>query len=134
NILESERLYDAFEHLCDVVFPDNEDGLMFYWKAFFDGSGKHSPLLVVAGYLSERPQWKEFNKAWKIPLTKDGKTDIFHATDCESGYGDFTLEKGWTQPRKTEARIALVNAIDDANIKAATVCAVVVADYEEATK
>ncbi|HUS11225.1 MAG TPA: DUF3800 domain-containing protein [Pyrinomonadaceae bacterium] len=123
--------YDAFEHLCDVIFQDDEDGLMFYWKAHFDASGKHSPLLVVAGYLAARPQWKTFNQAWKIPITKDGKTVVFHATDFEGGYKDFTLEKGWTDSRKKEARIALVNAIEDAHLRASVVCSVVIPDYEE---
>ena len=129
-----EPEYDAFEALCDAVFPNDEDGLMFFWKAHFDASGKHSPLLVVAGYLSERPQWKEFNKAWKKPLTKDGKTDIFHATDFEAGYGDFTFEKGWDDQRRAQARTDLVDAIDNVGIKAAAVCSVDVADYEECTK
>ncbi len=107
---------------------------MFFWKAHFDASGKHSPLLVVAGYLSERPQWKDFNKAWKKPLTRNGNTVVFHATDFESGHGDFTLENGWDENRKTQTRIELVDAIDNARIKAAAVCSVDVRDYEECTK
>lgn len=129
-----EAAYDAFEHLCDVLFQDDEDGLMFYWKAYFDGSGKHSPLLVVAGYLAKLPQWKAFNKTWRAPLTQGGKTDVFHATDFEGGYGDFTEEKGWTESRKSNARTALVNAIENAPLTAAAVCSVIVRDYEETTK
>jgi len=122
--------YDAFEHLCDAVFSDDEDGLMFFWKSHFDASGKE-PLLVVAGYLAQRPDWKSFNKAWKEPLTSRGHTDIFHATDFEAGLGDFTAEKGWTVERRNSVRVRLVEALEQSSLRLGVACSVVVSDYDE---
>ena len=125
--------YDPFEALCDAAFPDDcEDGSMFFWKAHFDASGKHSDLLVVAGYLATRHKWKAFNQAWKKPLTRNGHTDIFHATDFESGQRDFTEEKDWPKSRIDEARVQLIDALLGAQLDFGVACCVKIKDYEEA--
>jgi hypothetical protein len=125
--------YDAFEALCEILFPDGENGLMFFWKAHFDGSGKkESPLLIVAGYLSTRPKWKAFRRAWNEALTNpDGSIEIFHATDFEAGRGAFTAEKGWTQERRDSVRVELVDALLGADLDVGVVCSVSPKDYEE---
>jgi hypothetical protein len=126
-----ETDYDAFEALCDLLFPEGEDGQMFFWKARFDASGKHSDLLVVAGYLANQHKWKAFNQAWKKPLTRNGRTDIFHATDFESGQRAFTEENGWPESRINEARVQLIDALLGARLDFAVACCVKIKDYEE---
>jgi hypothetical protein len=120
--------------MCDVVFPDDEDGLMLYWKAFFDRSGKDTHMLVAAGYLSNRQKWKRFNKAWKELLTTDGRLDIFHATDFEAGQKAFTEEKGWPKERREKVRAELIGALIDADLEVGAACGIVVEDYERVMK
>jgi hypothetical protein len=53
------------------------------------GDESHDPtkarVFAVAGLLGDENQWASFRQAWNVRL--DGL--IFHAADCESGYGDF---------------------------------------------
>lgn len=123
--------YDAFESLCDAAFPDGENGLMFFWKACFDGSGSHSDLLVVAGYLGNRDQWKAFNKAWRLLLTTNGVFVPFHAADFESGNRDFSEENGWPRERREAVRPQLVDALLSAQLEPGIACCVKIKDYEE---
>ena len=131
--LQPEPEYDAFEALCDAAFPDDEDGVMLFWKSYMDGSGRHSDLLVVAGYLSARPNWKAFNQAWRPLLTTDGQFAPFHAADFESGHGDFTVEKGWSEERRNEVRIQLIDGLLGANLHKGFACCVRISDYDETT-
>lgn len=128
---EYSEEYDAFEALCDAIFPSDEDGLMFYWKSHMDASGKHSDLLVVAGYLSQRPNWKAFNQAWRPLLTTNGQFAPFHAADFESGNGDFTAEKGWPKERREKTRSQLIDAVLGANLHLAVACCVKIDEYEQ---
>jgi hypothetical protein len=123
--------HDDFEALCDAAFDGDEDGLMLFWKACFDASGKHSDLLVVAGFLSNRHGWKEFNKRWRVPLTTGSRIDVFHATDFEAGQRDFTPANGWSDSRRDQARVELIDALLGANLQLAVACAVRINDYEQ---
>lgn len=108
---KNEWSYDGFDALCEILFPDDENGLMFFYKAHYDASGG-DPLLVVAGYVADRLKWKAFRKAWTPLLTNpDGSVSIFHATDFESGLGAFTEAKGWPKERRNEVRVQLVDAL-----------------------
>jgi hypothetical protein len=112
--LQPEAEYDAFEALCEILFPDGENGLMFFWKAHYDASGGsgNDPLLVVAGYVADRYKWKAFRQAWMPLLTNpDGSVSIFHATDFESGTRAFTEAKGWPKDRRDKVRVQLVDAL-----------------------
>jgi len=125
-----EEKYDAFEHLCSVVFPyDAKERLMSFWNAYFDESGKDSPVLVVAGYLATEPTWRKFIKKWVKPLTRDGATVISHATDLEAGRGQFTKEKGWSDDRRAIVREKLISVLEG-NLRLGIYTSLVVDDYE----
>jgi hypothetical protein len=53
------------------------------------GDESHDPTKVrvfaVAGLLGDENQWASFRQTWNARLNGS----IFHAADCESGYGDF---------------------------------------------
>ena len=53
------------------------------------GDESHDPtkarVFAVAGLLGDGNQWASFRQAWNARLNGS----IFHAADCESGYGDF---------------------------------------------
>lgn len=131
---EHSETYDAFEALCEAIFPEGENGLMFYWKACLDGSGKHSDLLVVAGYLGNRDHWKAFNRAWRPLLMTNGKFAPFHAADFESGNRDFATDKGWPKERRDEVRPRLIDALLGAQLPIGIACCVKIADYETNTE
>jgi hypothetical protein len=76
--------------------------------AYFDESGTdgQSPLVAVAGYLSTKELWKDFENEWQIFLSNNN-IEIFHATNLINGYKEFSLEKGWSKKRRESAiRIA----------------------------
>src|SRR5438876_8804687 len=111
-----EAAYDAFEALCEILFPDGENGLMFFWKAHYDAS-YGDPFLVVAGYVADRLKWKAFRQAWTPLLTNpDGSVSIFHATDFESGSRAFSAANGWPKDRRDKVRAELVDALMDAQL------------------
>lgn len=129
--LQPEAEYDAFEALCEILFPDGENGLMFFWKSHYDASGG-DPWLVVAGYLADRHKWKAFRQAWTPLLTNpDGSVSIFHATDFESGSKAFTEEKGWPKARRDKVRVQLVDALVAAQLDTPVICSVNVKEYDE---
>jgi hypothetical protein len=111
--------YNAFEHLCSVAFPhDATERVMAFFNAYFDESGTHSPdLITLAGYVATDKQWGEFKREWEEALEKedvrmkDG-VRIFHMSEFENPYGDFTEEKGWTEQRKIDFQSKLIGIIN----------------------
>lgn len=76
--------------------------------AYFDESGTdgRSPIVAVAGYLSTSELWDAFQIEWEKFLFNNN-IEVFHATDLINGYGEFTIEKGWSKKRAGSAlRIA----------------------------
>lgn len=65
--LRNPAPYDAFEHLWRSIFPfDAREKLMVMLTVYADESGTdgRSPIVAVGGYVSEVPQWDDFQKAW----------------------------------------------------------------------
>ena len=123
------------QKLSDTGKIDTEggkNGLMFFWKAYYDAS-YGEPLLVVAGYVATRHKWKVLRQAWTPILTNpDGSVSIFHATDFESGLGQFTEEKGWPKARRDKVCVQLVDALIDTQLDMPVILSVNVKEYDQA--
>ncbi|MGI8735171.1 MAG: hypothetical protein ACR2LM_17940 [Pyrinomonadaceae bacterium] len=95
--------YDAFEHLWRSIFPfDGKEKLVAMLTGYADESGNdgNSPLLAVAGYVSDVELWAKFQVQWKQFLTEE-EIPLFHSSDMLALSGDFTEEKGWNAERVT---------------------------------
>jgi len=66
--------------------------------AYMDESGTHgpSPLSVMAGYVADARQWRNYEKRM-AKLFRRYRVDVFHAIDVKRGDGPF---KGWSVDKK----------------------------------
>lgn len=79
-------------------------------KGYFDVSGKEEnqkdKVIVVAGYLAEAEQWRDFSADWlkvlkeeKVPVEKNNTLPEFHATDFHARQGVFKDRNIWTDEK-----------------------------------
>jgi len=64
------------------------------------GNDSTSPILVVAGYVSDVERWTLFQREWDDFLVQE-EIPLFHSSDMLTLHGDFTQEKGWNRERIT---------------------------------
>jgi len=64
--------------------------------AFMDESGVHdgSPVVTVAMYAAQQPDWRAFVRDWKVAKYP---IKVVHAVDCANRTGEFT---GWDRKQR----------------------------------
>jgi hypothetical protein len=95
--------YEAFEHLWRSIFPfDAREKLMAMLSVYADESGNDSssPILTVAGYVSDVETWTLFQCEWDEFLVQE-EIPLFHSSDMLTLHGDSTEAKGWNRERVT---------------------------------
>lgn len=78
------------EHLARIVFPGwaTERNMAMYSAYFDESTGSDSPVLVVAGFLSDAAQWSLFEAEWKAAVDASGVT-AYHATEYATRKKEF---------------------------------------------
>jgi hypothetical protein len=82
------------------------------WQAFFDESGerKHSPVLVLGGFLAPYVRWQDFTEQWKLMLGKKPDIEYFKMNDAQKLRGQF---RGWSEKDRDERVRAAYRTIED---------------------
>ncbi len=86
NIVDSSARVGHNNNGC---LPSVANGLILMLESYFDESENDSfigghPLLVIAGYLSEKSSWDSFNDRWKSELLGPFRIPYFHSKDLRS--------------------------------------------------
>jgi hypothetical protein len=78
-------------------------------RAYFDASQtfQPTPIIAVAGWLSDLRRWNQFERAWRNVLA-DSNLDHFHMTEFENRRGPY---RDWPQRRREEVLGRLVRCI-----------------------
>ena len=79
-------------------------------EAAFDETGDddNSPVIGMAGYLSDADYWREFAAEWS-PVPEEFGVSKLHTTDCENAQKEFL---GWDRDRKNAFYARLIPLID----------------------
>ena len=77
------------------------------------GDESHDPtkarVFAVAGLLGDENQWASFRQAWNTRLNGS----IFHAAECEAGYGDF---RGMPEPERHRLHRELTKMVAESGL------------------
>jgi hypothetical protein len=127
--IKQRQSYAAIQNqqtLAESLFISHSNGLWAMLTAYFDESGTQgsSPILVVAGLVSESKQWLKFSNEWARALER-ANAPYFHMKEFAHGVGAF---KGWKQEQKDNLILHLINIIMR-RVKWRVWTAVVMEDY-----
>ena len=81
----------SIEQLSRIVFSFTaKERMMAMLAAYFDESGTHSksPIIAIAGYISNDEQWAKFNEEWQTLLDRYS-LEYFHMNQFENRQGQF---------------------------------------------
>ena len=70
------------------LFSHTRGGLTPVIRGYFDESCKDKRVYAIGGYVGRDKDWTRVSRRWKNRRLED-KIRCFHATDCESGHGEF---------------------------------------------
>jgi len=99
GLIHDNPVRDSIGKLAEALFNRKTSGAPFViLTAYIDESGTHgpSPLSVMAGYVADPRQWRNYEKR-TAKLFRRYRVDVFHAIDVKRGDGCF---KGWPVDRK----------------------------------
>jgi hypothetical protein len=121
--------YDAFEHLCHIILPeDRSNQIIGMFTGYFDESGTHasSPVVCVGGCVSTAEQWSLFQREWNEVLAEAG-VEVFHMSEFESRRGPY---KDWDNEKRRYVQAKLLKIIQD-RVKVGIAVSVVRSDYDK---
>jgi hypothetical protein len=78
-------------------------------RGYFDESYKDKRVYAIGGYVARDRDWKSACRYWRNRRLKD-HIQCFHATDCESGYGEF---ESLSKETRTQLKTDLIQIVDD---------------------
>jgi hypothetical protein len=80
-----------------------------------ESEDKEEKVLAVAGFIGQADEWDRLEEEWIARVKPTGIT-AYHMTDCESGWGEFSKERGWTKRERDRLTIDLIEMICRRNI------------------
>ena len=104
-------------------------------KIFMDETGVHddAEMVAVGAYICNPKAWRAWTKDWNIHKRKvpDGRRPIqvFHATDCANGKGEF---EGWDKEKERDPYVAQLLPVIPAHPLAGVVVGVHLTEFEKA--
>ncbi len=124
--------YGAFQHLCGSLFLKAGSNVSML-TAYCDESGtdEKNRVAVVAGYIGQVSEWREFEKQW-VPVLKKRpyRVSMMHRADLETWHGEFTEDKGW-DPNRRKSFLRELHPIIKSRTKVALGTAVIKKDWAE---
>ncbi len=89
--------------------------LMAMLVAYLDESSdeKKARAFAIGGFVAHDSEWERLELLW-IDATHGLKA--FHASDCETGHGEFSEEKGWDHAKRAGLFKKLVSLINQHNL------------------
>lgn len=98
-----------------LVDPGRTLTLLAVVWGYFDGS-RGRGIVAVDGYISPADAWDvQFAPAWRKmladPTWPGGRVQELKASDCRTGYGEFSGANGWTQADRKQLMIRAVKVI-----------------------
>jgi len=94
------------------------------------GTDKGNRVAVVAGYVGQVSEWRQFEKEWSPILRKSPyHVKLMHRADLETWHGEFTAERGWN-PHRRNAFLSELHPILKRRTKVAIGTAVIKEDWE----
>ena len=111
------------------VLPDFDQRLaMAMCVGYFDGTATGNPAsFTVAGYVSSKARWREFEARWSRTLRREA-LDAFNARDFLRRTGEFAI--GWDDDAKRRGLIEGLGRVIEQHIFHAFSCSVLLEEYE----
>jgi hypothetical protein len=122
--------HDSIGELAKALFHQRESfGPFMILTAYMDESGTHgpSPVSVLAGYVADERQWRNFEKR-VAKLFRRYRVDVCHAIDLKRGDGSFC---GWSVAKKISF-IDEIGHIKNETCELGLACVLKESDYQEA--
>ena len=95
---------------------------------YFDGMATGAPAsFTVAGYVSSKARWREFETKWSRALRRE-PLNAFNAHDFSRGTGEFAA--GWDDEAKRRGLIEGLGRLTEQHASHAFVCSVLLEEYE----
>jgi Protein of unknown function (DUF3800) len=96
------------------------------------GTDAKNRVAVVAGYIGQVSEWRQFEKEWKLILKKKPyRVTMMHRADLETWHGEFTKERGW-DPNRRGVFLSELQPIIKSHTKIAVGTAIIKEDWENA--
>jgi|HubBroStandDraft_4_1064222.scaffolds.fasta_scaffold195170_2 hypothetical protein len=78
-------------------------------RGYFDESYKDKRVYAIGGYIGRDRDWSRASRQWKNRRLAD-RIQCFHATDCESGYGEF---KDLSREKRIQLKTDLIQIVHE---------------------
>ncbi len=113
--------------MAEIVFPpDAQRGLLLVIRGYFDESCKDKRVYAIGGYVGRDRDWKPVSRLWKNRRLQDG-VQCFHATDCESGFGEY---KDLSKDDRNKQKADLIQIVHEHENIGGFGAAVIIEDFE----
>jgi hypothetical protein len=96
-------------------------------RGYFDESYKDQRVYAIGGYIGRDKDWRLVSRQWRNRRLQD-RIQCFHATDCESGFGEF---KHLSKEERTQLKADLVRIVDGMENLGGFGSAVIIDDFHK---
>jgi hypothetical protein len=121
---DSEHI--SVREMASIVFPAFEpSGYLAVLRGYFDESYRGKRVYAIGGYIARDKEWKSVSHQWRNRRLRDG-IQCFHATDCESGFGEF---EHLSKEQRTTLKADLIQIVDEHEQLGGFASAVMIEDF-----